>query len=84
MDNNSSNNSNSSSNSNNQTTPPLGKGVEAIYNSSPVMINGDIVNFEAYNIDGYKEDIVSSLACLILGSVAVLCGLFVGIAVWLR
>ena len=42
-------------------------------------------NYSKYSyIDGYKEDIVSSLACLILGSVAVLCGLFVGIAVWLR
>ena len=35
-------------------------------------------------IDGYKEDTVSSVACLILGSIAVLCGLFVGLVVWLR
>ena len=42
-------------------------------------------NYSKYSyIDGYKEDIVSSLACLILGSIAVLCGMFVGIAVWLR
>ena len=34
-------------------------------------------------IDGYKEDIVSSAVCLILGSVAVACGLFVGVLVWL-
>ena len=34
-------------------------------------------------IDGYKEDIVSSAVCLILGSVAVACGLFIGVLVWL-
>ena len=35
-------------------------------------------------IDGYKEDTVSSVACLILGSITVLCGLFVGVVAWLR
>ena len=35
-------------------------------------------------IDGYKEDTVSSVACLILGSITVLCGLFVGFFVWVR
>lgn len=34
-------------------------------------------------IDGYKEDTVSSVACLILGSITVLCGLFVGFVAWL-
>ena len=42
-------------------------------------------NYPKYSyIDGYKEDTVSSVGCLILGSIAVLCGLFVGFAVWLR
>ena len=35
-------------------------------------------------IDGYKEDNASSAGCLILGSIAVVCGHFVGLAVWLR
>lgn len=35
-------------------------------------------------IDGYKEDNASSAGCLILGSITVVCGLFVGLAVWLR
>ena len=35
-------------------------------------------------IDGYKEDTIAAVACLILGSIAVLCGLFVGFVVWFR
>ncbi len=35
-------------------------------------------------IDGYKEDTISSVGCLILGSIAVLCGLFVGFVAWIR
>lgn len=33
-------------------------------------------------IDGYKEDTFASIGCLVLGSIAVLCGLFVGYMVW--
>ena len=33
-------------------------------------------------IDGYKEDAIASIGCLILGSIAVLSGLFVGFVVW--
>lgn len=33
-------------------------------------------------IEGYKEDISASIGGLIMGSIAVLCGLFVGLFVW--
>lgn len=33
-------------------------------------------------IDGYKEDTFAAIGCLLLGSIAVLCGLFVGFVVW--
>lgn len=33
-------------------------------------------------IEGYKEDIVASVGGLIIGSIAILCGLFVGLFVW--
>ena len=33
-------------------------------------------------IEGYKEDIVASVGGLIMGSIAILCGLFVGLFVW--
>ncbi len=40
-------------------------------------------SFPSYSyIDGYKEDTFASIGCLILGSIAVFCGLFVGFAVW--
>ena len=34
-------------------------------------------------IEGYKEDTFAAVGGLILGSIAVLCGLFVGIVMWL-
>lgn len=33
-------------------------------------------------IEGYKEDIVASVGSLIMGSIVILCGLFVGFFVW--
>lgn len=35
-------------------------------------------------IDGYKEDTIASIGSLILGSIAVICGLFVGFVAWLQ
>lgn len=40
-------------------------------------------NYPDYSyIGGYKEDTFSAVACLLLGSVATLCGLYVGAVVW--
>lgn len=33
-------------------------------------------------IAGYKEDIAASIGCLIMGGIAICCGLFVGVFVW--
>ena len=34
-------------------------------------------------IEGYKEDSTAAIGGLIMGSIAVLCGLFIGVFVWL-
>ncbi len=43
----------------------------------------DKSNPEYSYIDGYKEDNISSIVCLILGSITVLCGLIAAFLVWI-
>lgn len=41
-------------------------------------------NMPSYSyIEGYKEDVSTAIGGLIMGSIAVFCGLFVGLFVWL-
>lgn len=52
-----------------------GDSVKILYDSS---------NPQYSYIEGYKEDIVASIGCVVLGTIAILSGLFVGFVVWRR